>query len=306
MKKLVSILLAIVLLLSLSAPAEETVNSGDYTYRLLPDGAAEITEYRGKAKSLDIPSQLDGHTVTSIGESAFVWCNALTSVTIPEGVTTISDYAFSNCSGLTSVIIPDSVKEIGANPFEGCEKLTAIKVSPEHEYLAVTDGALVFKPDMRLLSFPMNKQGEYAIPQGIREIGESAFSGCDGLTSVTIPESVTSIGDSAFYNCIGLTSVTIPEGVTSIGNSAFSSCSGLTSVTIPSSVTSMGNIAFSKCSGLTSVTIPEGVTSIGEGAFAECADELTLTVQRDSCAVDYCRENELNYTYPDSLDWLKD
>ena len=306
MKKLVSILLALVLLLSLSAPAEETVNSGDYTYRLLPDGAAEITEYRGKAKSLDIPSQLDGHTVTSIGESAFVWCNALTSVTIPEGVTTISDYAFSNCSGLTSVIIPDSVKEIGANPFEGCEKLTAIKVSPEHEYLAVTDGALVFKPDMRLLSFPMNKQGEYAIPQGIREIGDRAFYNCDGLTSVTIPESVTSIGDSAFTHCSSLTSVTIPSSVTSIGNGAFSLCSGLTSVTIPSSVTSIGFMAFSHCSGLTSVTIPEGVTSIGEGAFAECADELTLTVQRDSCAVDYCRENELNYTYPDSLDWLKD
>ena len=221
MKKLVSILLALVLLLSLSAPAEETVNSGDYTYRLLPDGAAEITEYRGKAKSLDIPSQLDGHTVTSIGESAFVWCNALTSVTIPEGVTTISDYAFSNCSGLTSVIIPDSVKEIGANPFEGCEKLTAIKVSPEHEYLAVTDGALVFKPDMRLLSFPMNKQGEYAIPQGIREIGDRAFYNCDGLTSVTIPERVTSIGNGAFWDCSGLISVTIPESVTSIGASTF-------------------------------------------------------------------------------------
>ena len=78
---------------------------------------------------------------------------------------------------------------------------------------------------------------------------------------------MTSIGDYAFYGCSGLTSVTIGSGVTSIGNRAFSSCSGLTSVTIPNSVTSIGYEAFYYCSGLTSVTIGSGVTSIGYNAF---------------------------------------
>ena len=71
---------------------------------------------------------------------------------------------------------------------------------------------------------------------------------------MTISESVTSIGDSAFTECIGLTSVTIPNSVTSIGYEAFYGCSGLTSVTISESVTSIGSSAFSECIGLTNVT----------------------------------------------------
>ena len=81
-------------------------------------------------------------------------------------------------------------------------------------------------------------------------IGEAAFRGCSGLTSVEIPNSVTSIGESAFRECSGLTSVEIPNSVTSIGPYAFSNCSGLTSVEIPNSVTSIGYEAFRYCSGL--------------------------------------------------------
>ena len=105
------------------------------------------------------------------------------------------------------------------------------------------------------------------IGNSVTSIGDYAFSVCSGLTSVTIPNSVTSMGDYAFFRCYGLTSVTIPNSVTSIGSSAFESCKGLTSVTIPNSVTSIGKEAFSCCSGLTSVTIGNSVTSIGGGCF---------------------------------------
>ena len=101
-------------------------------------------------------------------------------------------------------------------------------------------------------------------------IGEEAFYGCRGLTSVTIGNSVTSIGEEAFYGCKALTSVTIPNSVTSIGNYAFLGCSGLTSITIPNSVTSIGNYAFWGCSGLKKVIIGNSVTSIGDGAFEGC------------------------------------
>ena len=109
------------------------------------------------------------------------------------------------------------------------------------------------------------------ITYSVKSIGEHAFSGCSGLTSVTIRNSVTSIGSSAFSGCSGLTSITISESVTSIGNYAFSGCSGLTSITIPESVAEIGKGAFRNCSGLTSVTIPNSVTSIDGPAFEGCS-----------------------------------
>ena len=116
------------------------------------------------------------------------------------------------------------------------------------------------------------------IPDGVTSIGDYAFSYCSGLTSVTIPDSVTSIGNGAFSWCSDLTSVTIPDSVTSIGDYAFDRCSRLTSVNIPDGVTSIGNCAFSICSGLTSVDIPDGVTTIGEYAFYYCTGLTSVTI----------------------------
>ena len=79
------------------------------------------------------------------------------------------------------------------------------------------------------------------------------------------------LGNSAFEGCSGLTSLTIPSSITSIGYSAFSGCSGLTSLTIPSSVTWIDELAFYGCSGLTSIYVyPEKVPILGTGIFSRC------------------------------------
>ena len=121
------------------------------------------------------------------------------------------------------------------------------------------------KSDIKIADIPKSIDG-----YPVARIGDYAFSGCTGLTSITIPDSVTSISYSAFSGCDGLTSITIPDSVTSIGNGAFENCTGLTSVTIPDSVTLISAYAFSGCTGLTSVTISDSVTGIDDYAFSGC------------------------------------
>ncbi|MGO8700153.1 MAG: leucine-rich repeat domain-containing protein [Limisphaerales bacterium] len=116
------------------------------------------------------------------------------------------------------------------------------------------------------------------IPEGVTSIGEEAFEGCSDLTGLSIPSSVTFIGDAAFEGCHSLPDVNIPTNVTSIGMETFENCTGMMSVTIPNGVTSIGEDAFYGCSGLTSVTLPNSVTSIGVEAFRACSSLTDLTI----------------------------
>ena len=139
------------------------------------------------------------------------------------------------------------------------------------------------------------------VTYSVTSIGNWAFYGCSGMTSVTIPNSVTSIGNWAFYGCSGMTSVTIPNSVTSIGYGAFYNCSGLTSVTIGNSVTSIGQYAFYSCSGLTSIEIPNSVASIEEYAFYNCTG-LTSPVY-NSHVFAYMPTSYIGaYTIPDGIE----
>jgi hypothetical protein len=125
--------------------------------------------------------------------------------------------------------------------------------------------------------------------------------------SLTIPNYVTRIGQQAFYGCTGLTSIVIPDSVTSIGSGAFSVCTGLTSITIPDSVTSIGEGAFYNCSGLTSITIPDSVTRIGNCAFWGCSKLATQTKAYKAFKITETREFKCrNKTYkPEKLNYVK-
>lgn len=117
-----------------------------------------------------------------------------------------------------------------------------------------------------------------SIPSGVTSIETYAFANCYSLVSASIPSSVTSIGTNAFQACYSLESISIPSGVTSIGNSVLYNCDSLASVSIPSGVTSIGQSAFYQCYSLASVPIPSGVTSIGGSAFYNCHSLASVTI----------------------------
>ncbi|MBQ2798206.1 MAG: leucine-rich repeat domain-containing protein, partial [Ruminiclostridium sp.] len=101
---------------------------GDYEYEVLDGGTVKITDYTGSDYNVEIPSEISGKAVTSIGDYAFSGCSSLVSIAIPDGVTNVGNYAFRWCTSLASITIPDSVTSIGYYAFGECSSLTSITI----------------------------------------------------------------------------------------------------------------------------------------------------------------------------------
>ena len=119
------------------------------------------------------------------------------------------------------------------------------------------------------------------LPSNILYIERRAFAGCSGLTSIILPSGLHEISEGTFSGCSGLTNLTLPSGVTEIDQDAFSGCSGLTNLTLPSGLTKIGVSAFSGCSGLTSITLPSDVDWIESSAFSGCSGLTSITLPSD-------------------------
>ncbi len=163
------------------------------------------------------------NSVKNIGDNAFRGCSGLTSVTIPDSVISIGESAFSGCTGLTSVAVGNSVTSIGESAFSGCTGLTSVTLNSK-----VVSKSYRESYNMKFIFG--NQVTEYNIGDGVTRIGDYAFSGCTGLTSVTIPNSVTSIGEYAFNKCKKLKTIILPSSLKNISDFAFLECDNLKQV----------------------------------------------------------------------------
>lgn len=169
------------------------------------------------------------NSVTSIGKEAFSVKNGLSNIDIPDSVTSIGNNAFYGCPSLTTITIGSGVTSIGSDAFAYCDNLTSVTVNSNNAtYDSRNNCNAIIETNTNTLLYGCRNT---IIPNTVTTIGQGAFEGCSGLTSIDIPNSVTSIGEEAFAYCTSLTSVTIGSGVTSIGEEAFNGCSGLTSIT---------------------------------------------------------------------------
>lgn len=213
-------------------------------------------------ETLDLSSTSGEYRVVVTGEITSSTIRTLKDKLTAAGTSAKIHLDLSQTTGLTS---------IGERAFYGCSGLTVYYQGDLARWCEGDWTYLMKFCDILYINGEL-VQGDLVIPAGVTSIGDSAFDGCSGLTSVKIPAGVTSIGVSAFNGCSGLTSVDIPASVTSIDAFAFTNCIGLSSVTFEegSRLESIGMHVFQYCSRLSSVEIPAGVTSIGPLAFYGC------------------------------------
>ena len=216
---------------------------------VIPEDVTSIGNYAfcycGNLTSITIP-----HSVANIGNNAFCYCRNLTSVvSLMEEPFIYNSNAFVGISSNCILTVPYGTKDayIAAGWTEEVFKGGIVEAAPpspiitfadtkvkaicvanwntnydgelsEAEAAAVTDLGEAFKNETEIASFD-----ELPYFTGLTSIGESAFEGCSGLTSITIPENITSIGESAFTGCSQLVSVSLPDNIVMIGTKAFDS-----------------------------------------------------------------------------------
>lgn len=143
-------------------------------------------------------------------------------------------------------------------------------------------------------------------------VEDSAFAGCNDLTSVTVLSNVTRIGRLAFFDCTSLTEVILCDDVAEIGSYAFWDCLNMKSVTFrgASALSEMGEYVFYGCEHLEHIRIPAGVEAIGDFAFGDCRDLESVTFGEGSAlktigiyAFSRC-SSLVDITLPDSVNTI--
>lgn len=242
-----------------------------FTY-MIANGVATITKYDGQEKVVEIPEEIDGVPVTTIGSRVFQYDRDLSAIHLPASLVNIGESAFENCTELTAVVFPSdmALTHIGRLAFHHCFGLT-----------------------------------ELPIPASVMTIGDRAFACCYEVLHCRIPARVTTLGYSVFSNCKNLFAFevdpanvaycsedgvlfdkrkkillsfpagrggdyTIPDGVERITFAAFSNCPRLTKVTIPASMKIVDPVAFYNCTALSGICFQGDAPLIATNSIDSC------------------------------------
>lgn len=285
----------------------DTVKKDNIDYTVTAIG---YSAFGSLSTPINVSSVFIPATVLSIGDSAFIYCDALTTVTFAENsqLKSIERAAFWGSEHVhprfKEIKIPDSVETIGNGAFYECRDLERIALPSALQTLS----SVTF--------YNCTALSEVTFPASLKTIESSAFSGCRNLSEVKLPASLTAIQSSVFHLCINLKTVSYDGSleqwsrITADNDVLGYSCPSLvmsdytaqfilvkndfldpppktvtitkytgteSTVILPSTinswpVTKIGEDALKDNTTITSVTIPASVTEIGSNAFAGCTN----------------------------------
>ena len=252
-----------VYLLSDAPPTREVFRFGDYKYVILEDGTVEIAEYVGTQTEIELPFAIEGRSVSSIGESAFIDTDVV-KIKLGGFTKRVGDMAFYACEKLESFDGGDSLEYIGNQAFSDCTVLETVTLPETLTYI----GDYAFKHAAVT---------GITLPLGVTELGEGVFFGCEKLSLANL-QHLEKIGKWAFYKT-ALKTLTL-DSVKKIGKEAFSEASALEEITLGEKLTELGEFAFfgSPCVKSVEVSAQNEKYAVMNGALIDIENEELLYV----------------------------
>lgn len=254
---------------------------------------------------IEVPSTLDGITVTSIGREA----------------------RLGEAGGI--VMLPDTVQKVNAMAFLGAKQ---VLVSPSNPWLCTDEQGNLYSKDHRILyRYDIGGMDTVILPEGLEELADECLPYLPTGLTIILPKTIKRLGDHTLQG--HSLKLTVSSNVEEVGNNTFSGSLWENLLTLTADVTSLpseffggfcgeivvepgnpryevqdgivydiweqaavfcnrkaksaavragtltiGTMAFRKCNSLKALTLPEGLRTIEEDAFEECYNlsELTL------------------------------
>lgn len=261
----------------------DVVSSADFVFSIQEgengEQVAYLSNYLGKNKAVvNIPSTFDGLPVVGIGTNAFLTCENISTVNVPESITTLANYAFAD-SPVERILGMEGVKTIGTWAFSSCPNLIEVSLPETLESL----GASAFResgieevvlpdniPEVNYLFYHAPNVKTVHLPTSWTAIPDSTFNGATSLEEFNWPENITRVGNNAFMGVCGIASLEVPDGVTTAGYYAFAQMEKLSSIALPQSLETIGQWLFYQDIALTEVVLSDNITTTKWGIFTGC------------------------------------